>query len=339
MSVRAPTSATNKRAHAPKTGASSNARDAEKRRKHAGLLSAFLALSSLDVGIDSRWEPMPGEPPESVFERWSKAGALKRADAVAAVCRMCSNEELTLRLRELGVNAKGTKEVLAARVLDSDPAFAPLRFPETYRSHPGNTDRTVAAARRLSPRSVLQCLRDRDIEAAIQAAVEQRANDPSWPAPSTWHAPRYRSETRPLLRRIFTSWPGALGDVPEDTRGSYRIAAAMMALHEGPCSAEWIEPKGPTRLRLTGQQIARLLVHAAQHEMRRKRWRDAGITHVTVVFAHAPCDACSRLQGRAYNLRGLPPLPLRECTCDGGYSGHLVAHRRSRSLQQGRQMI
>jgi len=323
MSVRARTSVKNKRAHAPKAGASSNAPDAGNRRTHAGLLSAFLALSSLDVGIDSRWEPMPGEPLESVFEQWSKTGALRRADAIAAVCGMCSNQELTLRLRELGVNAKGTKEVLAARVLDSDPAFVPLRAAETYRSH----------------RSMLQCLRDRDMEAAIEAAIEQRANDPSWPVPLTWHAPRYRSEKRPLLRRIFTSWPGALGDVPEDTRGSYRIAAAMMALHEGPCAAEWIEAEDPTRLRLTGQQIARVLVHAAQHEMRRERWRDAGITHVAVVFAHTPCDACSKLQGRVYNLRGLPPLPLRDCSCDGGYSGHLVAHRRSRLLRQDRQMI
>lgn len=321
MSARAPKSATNRRAHASETGASSNALDTGNRRTHAGLLSALLALSSLDVGIDSRWEPMPGEPLESVFEQWSRTGALKRTDAIAAVCRMCSNEELTLRLRELGVNAKGTKEVLAARLLNSAPAFVPLRAPETYRSH----------------RSVLQCLGDRDIEAAIEAAIEQRANDPSWPAPLTWHARRYRSETRPLLRRIFTSWPAALGDVPEDTRGSYRIAAAMLALHEGPCSAQWIEATVPTRLRLSGQQIARVLVRAAQHAIRRERWRDAGITHVTVVFAHAPCDACSKLQGRMYNLRGLPPLPPLECRCDGGYSGHLVAYRRSRS--PGRQMI
>lgn len=329
----------NKRAHAPKTGASSNALDVGNRRTHAGLLGAILALSSLDLGIDSRWEPLPGEPRESVFERWSKAGALRRADAIAAVSKICSNEELTLRLRELGVNAKGTKEVLAARVLDSDPAFAPLRVAQTYRSDPGNIvgdDSTFAAARRPNPRSVLQCLADRDIEAAIEAAIEQRANDPSWPVPLTWQAPRYRSETRPLLRRIFTSWPSALDDVREDTRGSYRIAAAMMALHEGPCPLEWIAAKGPTRLRLTDQQIARIVLRAAQHEMRRERWRDAGITHVKVVFAQAPCDACGRLEGRVYNLRGLPPLPLRECSCDGGYSGHLVAYRRSRSLQQGR---
>jgi len=328
------TSNVKKSSRIAKASHSSSAFDAANRGTHARLLSAFLALSSIDVGLDPRLEPVTGEPLESVFDRWIKAGVLKRADAIAAISKYCSNDELTLRLREIGVNAKGTKEVLAGRLLDNDPDFARLRFPEAYCAPTGNIVRDVgvaiASAPRVSSRSVLQCLRDRDVEAAIERMIELRVNDPSWTAPATWQVPRYLDEMTPLLRRIFTAWPNALDPVPDGARGTYRIAAAMMALHESPCSPDWIDAKGPTRLRMTGEQIARMLLRAAQHDMRRERWREAGITHVAVIFSHAPCAACSKLQGRVHNLRGLPLLPLRNCTCEGGYSGHMVAYRKSK---------
>jgi hypothetical protein len=106
-----------------------------------------------------------------------------------------------------------------------------------------------------------------------------------------------------------------------------------MALHDSACAPEWIDAKGPTRLRLTGTQIARVLLHAAQHEMRRRRWRAAGITHAKIVFAGTPCATCRTIAGKVCNLRALPVLPTRACTCESGYAWHLLAYRLPRGCE------
>ena len=296
---------------------------------HARLLGAFVALSSLDDGAEPRWEPAFDGPRERIAENGG-AHAF-RSDVLGAICDACPTGDMTLRLRELGVNARGTREVLAARLLAADPAFVESRLVS------GRAFARSFDAPRASPKhDALECLRRRDIDAAIEAALLRRIEtDRGDGLPMTWREPDFRRDMRLLLRQIFTSWPGALDDIPAPARGAYRIAASMMALLDRPCSSDWIDAKGPTRLRLTGQQIARTLVHVAHHEQRRKRWRGAGITHARVVFASTPCPACSAVGKRVYNLRGLPELPPSACACEGGYSGHLVAYRRERARAAG----
>jgi len=289
----------------------------------ARLLGALLTLVSLDLGADARWEPASAEPLERALDR-SRHGIATRSDALAIVCAECSIGEITLRLRELGVDARGTKRTLAARLLDADPDFARLHVPSDANRIgeivAGNVVLARAAETARAPRDVLQCLRERDIDAAIELKIEQHAAaclDAS--ASIAWREPDYRRDMTLLLRRIFTTWPEALADVPEHARGAYR------------CRAEWIGTKGPARSRMNGAQTATLVLNAAQHALRRQRWRDAGVTHARIVFADAPCPACSRLHDRVYNLRGLPALPPAGCTCDGGCSAHLIAYRKTRS--------
>jgi len=277
----------------------------------ARLFGAFLALTSLDPGLDRTREAVPAEPVEGVFDKSIKTGVRKRSDAIETICALCSNDEISLRLRELGVNARGTKQVLAGRLLDSDPVFMRLRFADAPSSQ----------------RSALQCLKERDIDAAIESAIA------SGSVPTTVQGQRYRAETRTLLRRIFTSWPKALDNVPDQARGSLRVAAAMMALHGSPCDPEWLDANAPMSTRMKAPEIARTLLRIAEQDARKERWKATGITHAKIVFAEPVCAACSRLQGRIYNLRGLPLLPPSACMCEGGYSGHLIAYRKTRRTE------
>ena len=297
--------------------------DSERDRSaQARLLGALLTLVSLDLGADARWEPASAEPLERTLER-ARQGIATRADTVALVCEQCSIGELTLRLRELGIDARGAKRALAARLLDADPAFVASR---------GTTHARVMPASTHASRDVLQCLRERDIDAAIELTIAQHTAaclDAS--ASIAWREPDWRRDMTLLLRRIFTTWPEALDDVPDASRGSYRVAASMMALSETSCRAEWIDARGPTRSRLSGVQIATFVLRNAQQALRRQRWRDAGITHARIAFAGTPCPACSRLHDRVYNLRGLPALPPAACTCSGGSSPHLIAFRKTRA--------
>jgi hypothetical protein len=305
------------------------------RAAQARLLGALLTLVSLDLGADARWEPARAEPFERALER-ARHGIATRGDALAIVCEHCSVGELTLRLRELGIDARGTKRALAARLLEADPVFAASRVPAAASRMrdvvTGNVVLARAPESARTPRDLLQCLRDRDIDAAIDLVIASHTRaclDAS--ASIAWREPDYRRDMTLLLRRIFTTWPDALADVPDATRGAYRVAAGMMALSESPCRAEWIEARGPTRSRRSSVQTATFVLRAAQQAMRRQRWRDAGITHARIAFAQTPCPACTRLRDRVYNLRGLPVLPPVECTCDGASSPHLIAYRKTRA--------
>jgi hypothetical protein len=312
-----------------------DANDAE-RAVQARLLGALLTLVSLDLGADARWEePARTEPFERASDR-SRHGVATRGDALAIVCEQCSIGEITLRLRELGLDARGTKRALAARLLDADPDFARAHLPAAANRAAEIVSGNVVLARApdtVRPsRDVLQCLRERDLDAAIELTIAAHtAACLEASASIAWREPDYRRDMTLLLRRVFTTWPDALDDVPDAARGAYRVAACMMALSESPCRMEWIDVRGPTRSRLSGVQTAAFVLRAAQHAMRRQRWRDAGITHARIAFAHAPCPACSPLRDRVYNLRGLPALPPAGCTCDGGCSAHLIAYRKARS--------
>jgi len=301
----------------------------------ARLLGALFALATLDAGADATWEPARTEAPERTLERSTRHSPSTRAELLAHICADCSIDEITLRLRELGLNARGTKRACATRLLDADPAFARSHAADAVRFAGHIVEANVVRAARFqtnrASRDVLQCLKERDIGAAIDLALERHAA----PGDASIDALFYRDasdrrETARLLRALFTSWPNALGEVPAAARGAYRVAAGMMALHESWCRPEWIDARGPTRFRLTDEQIATTVLRSAQHESRRERWRDAGITHARIVFASAPCAACRRLHDRTYNLRGLPALPPRDCACDGGCSFHLVALRKVR---------
>lgn len=284
--------------------------DAE-RASQARLLAALLTLVSLDPGADARSAPAREEPVERALER-SRHGTATRGDSLALVCEQCSIGELMLRLRELGLDARGTKHALAARLLDVDPAFAQSRFSR-------------------APRDLLQCLRERDLDAAIELAIAQPMSarvDAN--ASIAWRKPDRRRDMTLLLRRVFTTWPDALDDVPDASRGAYRVAASMMALSASPCRAEWIDARGPMRSRRSGVQTTTLVLRAAQLGLRRERWRDAGITHARIAFAGTPCAACCRLHDRIYSLRRLPSLPPAECT-GGDCSPHLIAYRRTRA--------
>ena len=298
------------------------------------LLSAFLVPSRLEDWLSS-WQSALGESPRNVFDRWIAAGMLKPASATAVVAALWPLMQLRAQLHERGLQASGTKVAMAARLLEADPAVMAPAAKTPYYLYAGDASelrRRVPLAQRPKPpkfaKTAWQHMQERNIAGAVRSVAAYHAAGifPMGRA-AQWANPRHWRDMAQLLALLFASWPRIVDDVPFSARGPYRVAAGMMALFDTRSADEWISPSIPGHPRLLREAVARMVLYAAEHELRRKRWRSDDVAEVRLVFPSDACPACSAMHDRVFNVRMLPELPLADCVCDGGSSGEIVAEQ------------
>jgi len=304
----------------------------EKSEAHLRLLSAFLVPSRLEDWLPS-WQSALGESPRNAFDRWIAAGLLKPASATAVVAALWPLMQLRAQLHERGLQASGTKVAMAARLLEADPTVmaAEARTPHyVYAGEASELRRRVPLAQRPKPpkfpKTAWQHMQERNIAGAVRAVAAYHAAGifPSGRS-AQWANPRHWRDVAQLLALLFASWPRIVDDVPLSARGPYRVAAGMMALFDTRSADEWLSPSIPGHPRLSREAVARMVLFAAEHELRRRRWRSDDVAEVRLVFPGDVCPACNAMHDRVFNVRMLPELPLADCVCDGGFFGEIVA--------------
>ena len=315
------------------TAFSATMRHGDESEAHLRLLSAFLIPSRLDVWPQEPWQSALGESPQQAFDRWIAAGLLRPASATVVVAALWPLTQIRALLRERGLNASGTKAVMVARLLEADPDLMSPQSAGTYYMFAGDVNdihRRVPLAQRPRPPTVmktaLQHLRERNIAGAVRSVAAYHAAGifPSGYA-DQWAKPSHWRDRAQLLTQLFTSWPAIVDAVPLSARGPYRVAAGMMALFDTGHAREWLDSKTPKHPRLSSQAVARMVLFAAEHEHRRKRWRADDVTKLHLVFPDDVCSVCQALHHRVFSLRMLPTLPPVDCMCDDGFLGRVVA--------------
>lgn len=323
----------------PATLASRLTTDGRESDAHLQLLSAFLAPQALESWLFEPFRSTLGESPRRAVQRWIDAGLLQHAPAVSVFTARLSQAQVRLLLRERGLRASGTKLILVTRLLQADPqGVRSLALGQPHYLYVGGAaelNRSVPPAQRPAPPAVvktaLRHLGERSLAGAVRAVAAYHAAGifPSGAAGAAveWTDRRHLHFMTRLLYRLFTSWPAIVDDIPVSLRGTYRVAAGMMALLGTHSGGEWIAPGTPPHSYLSTEAVTRMVLLAGHDKLRRRQLRDAGVSEVRIRFPEGPqlCPACQAISNLTMDLRRLQPLPLANCSCAEGFAGQMEA--------------
>jgi hypothetical protein len=288
---------------------------------HLDLLSKFLRGREIAQVMD--WQYLKeslGEGTRQAIDRFIGCGLLVPCTTEETLDRILTVADLKPLLSARDLKASGNKAELITRLSQADPRFADqLASSHSYMKCSSEAAailedleerRSVAEA--LAKQRCYEHLMSGDIRAAYRVQVEfvREFRDPRTSAHD------YQAQE---TERVLNTCPDSLSHLDHLALRHLQTAVAMSKLWFDEKATRWLAEHSDSDREASNQALAHLTRAA---ELGGRYIHAEGVEHsVKIVFSPYDldsCDLCKQLDGKVFNSRELPNMPLRGCTSRTG---------------------
>jgi len=301
---------------------------------HLSLLSEFSKRRPAEPALPGhwadRWREALGESEEQAIRRFVEAGLLTRCSLSERLDWKVRYVELKQMLKERGLKPSGNKVQLIERLCQADPKGMETAVAGVNLLRCSEAGQDLAssfiASREHMRNAALNALCEGELDSAVRTVCDFHD---ALGFPEDLFFP-----TKPNLsdlRRAFSVRPTILAGVTDETLEELRVAAGMAFLGLG---TDWLPDNFETGIRLKGDAAVRMIISRVQNERNMQAWLESGLVKTIKVLCSqdGPCEACSALSNRAWQIESLPEIPYMHCTSEQGCRCVCVAD----SIESGR---
>lgn len=293
------------------------------------LLSKFVRGRNLDYFLGhSAWETALGDSPISTIKTLVDNELLELAPIETRVAERFGVKDLKQLLKEAGLKVTGTKDVLIARLLESDSSGIQERmkdFQFLVCTSSGSELARQFLARMETDRSrteseISKALEERNFETAVDKLFEyERAQVFPRGINMTWT----KAESKSFLQKLGVMYdvvPGILKNINPSSLDSLRNSAAMMFLFGDSTATKWQPSNINTGLKMDNDAAARMFIFSASSILRMQDYKKLGVKRFRVDVGDdaSTCAACLTNKGLSFSIDDVPEIPFPHCTCESG---------------------